>query len=105
MDIKIKNKKTYTGEGFYIGRPSPLGNPFKISQDQTRKECILRYENWILEEIHKNNLEILNALDELFNSLIDNQELYLICWCSPKLCHGNVIKDILLNKYYYGDYI
>jgi hypothetical protein len=28
--ITIENKKTYRGEGIYIGRPSLLGNPFEI---------------------------------------------------------------------------
>jgi len=30
--ISIVNKRVYRGKGVYIGRPSLLGNPFKVSE-------------------------------------------------------------------------
>ena len=38
--IRIENKKTYRGDGVYIGRPSLLGNPFRIGEHGTRAEVI-----------------------------------------------------------------
>ena len=35
--ITIENKKTYQGDGIYIGRPSLLGNPYAIGKDGTRQ--------------------------------------------------------------------
>jgi hypothetical protein len=104
VNIKIKNKKTYQGEGFYIGRPSPLGNPFRITKTQTREDAIRRYSIWLKEQI-LHNPDILKTLDGLFSHLINNQSLTLVCWCSPESCHGDVIKQFLLNKYYHGEYI
>lgn len=49
--IRIENKKTYRGEGVYIGRPSLLGNPFKIGQHGTREEVVQRYKAWLWRQI------------------------------------------------------
>ena len=49
--ITIENKKTYRGEGIYIGRPSLLGNPYAIGKDGTRQEVIERYRTWLWRQI------------------------------------------------------
>jgi hypothetical protein len=51
--IRIENKKTYRGDGVYIGRPSLLGNPFKIGQHGTRREVIQRYRAWLWQQISR----------------------------------------------------
>jgi len=69
----------------YIGRPSKYGNPFKITKNTTREEVIEKYRQYaeanpgLLEEIRK--LKGKN----------------LVCFCSPKPCHGDVILE-LANK-------
>jgi Domain of unknown function (DUF4326) len=45
--IRIENKKYYSGDGVYIGRPSILGNPFKIGKDGTREEVGQKYRVWL----------------------------------------------------------
>lgn len=78
--MKVLNKKTCgDAKGFYIGRPGPLGNPFIIGKDGTRKEVIEKYKNWA-----KNNPEVLKWLP-----IIKGQNL--ICWCSPLPCHGDIL--------------
>jgi len=51
--IRIENKKYYRGVGVYIGRPSLLGNPFKIGKDGTRQEVIQKYGIWLWEQIKR----------------------------------------------------
>jgi Domain of unknown function (DUF4326) len=41
--IRIENKKYYHGDGVYIGRPSLLGNQFRIGKDGTREDVLLLY--------------------------------------------------------------
>jgi len=36
--IMIENKKTYRGNGIYIGRPSLLGIPYAIGKDGTTED-------------------------------------------------------------------
>lgn len=104
VDIFIKNKNN-SKEGEYVGRPTALGNPFKITSTQSRQVVIEKYSKWLKEEIKNNNSEIIEALDNLFSILINKQNLTLICHCSPKPCHANVIKQILLDKYHTGSFL
>jgi hypothetical protein len=77
-------------DAVYIGRPSKWGNPFSHLQNslaqfrtETREEAIAKYKEWILEKP-----ELIEAA---------KQELRgrdLVCWCSPKPCHGEVLLEI-----------
>jgi hypothetical protein len=41
--ISVVNKKTYKGTGFYIERPSPLGNPYThIADRRTRAQNVVK---------------------------------------------------------------
>ncbi len=109
-EIFIRNKNTYSGDGVYIGRGSPLGNPFKITNTQLRKVSIDRYAIWIKEAILNEGQssidrdEILSELTRLFN-ILRTGNLNLICYCSPHLCHGEIIKQLLTNRYYHGSWL
>lgn len=105
MQINVRNKNTYSGEGEYIGRPSPLGNPSRITPTVSRSTAIYRYTTWLYDQITKQNTSVINELNRLFQILVDRQELNLICYCAPKECHGEIIKQILMNRYYTGDWL
>lgn len=108
MQIIVRNKNTYIGKGEFIGRPSPLENPFRITRSRSRSTAISMYAEYITDAIMNEGFasvhheEIISELNRLFKILIDNQRLILICYCSPLECHGDVIKQLLLNKYHYG---
>lgn len=66
----------------YVGRPSPFGNPFKVSEG-TRGTAITDY------------LDHLRAQPELVEKI--RAELMckdVICWCAPRACHGDVIRHV-----------
>ena len=92
--IRIENKKTYDGDGFFCARPSPLGNPFRIDGKTSREQAIAQYREWLLDK-----LETVNPTSKAFQILIDHYkehgELTLICWCSPLQCHLEVIKEFI----------
>ena len=94
--IRIRNKKEYKGDGFYVGRPSPLGNPYLISKNLSREKTIGLYKVWLLKM-----LESENPASKMFRILLDayrkNGELDLICWCSPLPCHAEVVKDLIIE--------
>lgn len=98
MEINIRNKNKWYQEGFYVGRPSPLSNPFVISGDQTREIVIQRYASMFINAIKKRDKRIINALHILEAHLIEHGKIDLICYCAPKLCHAELIKQVLLNK-------
>jgi hypothetical protein len=93
--IRIENKKTYRGEGVYIGRPSPLGNPFKIGEHGTREEVIQRYRAWLWQQIKLQGV-VYEELKRLA-AVAKQGDLVLVCWCKEPgrsvRCHGDVIKS------------
>jgi Domain of unknown function (DUF4326) len=82
----------------YIGRPSPLGNPFVIGRDGDRAEIIRKYERWLIDRIF---VASITPQKLAFLSLVDAYErgeaLNLECHCAPLPCHGDVIKKLILD--------
>jgi Domain of unknown function (DUF4326) len=92
--ITVVNQRLHKGEGVYIGRPSLLGNPFRIGRDGSREEVIAKYRVWLWRQIRQRG-EVYYELLRLAE--IDrNRDLYLICWCNiPERnvsCHGDILK-------------
>ena len=69
----------------YVGRPSKWGNPFEIGQDGTRSQVSQKYEDWI-----QTQPELMDALPELKGKILG-------CWCTPKPCHGEILKKLVDN--------
>src|SRR5262245_45112365 len=96
--IRIENRKTYRGEGVYIGRPSLLGNPFKIGEHGTRDQVIAAYRVWLWRQI-KLRGDVYRELQRLA-AVAEQGDLALICWCSQPdrhvPCHGDVLKSAVL---------
>lgn len=84
-------------ENEYIGRGSPLGNPFKITDKMPREAAIKAYAKWLLEQIQAGNQEVIGELDRLAGIAMSKGKLVLRCYCAPKPCHGDVIKRVLLE--------
>ena len=77
----------------YIGRhnkhygiSSVWGNPFKISPKINRRECIIKYKEYLL-----NNEHLMQKLPDLCGKVLG-------CWCDPEPCHGHVIIKIIKEK-------
>jgi hypothetical protein len=99
--IRIENKKTFKGEGVYVGRPSPLGNPFSHVPStkaefrvETRDEAVDCYEPWLRGKLKTDTL-----VKTAFWTLVDFYRVFgdltLICWCVPKRCHAEIIAKLI----------
>ena len=103
-DILIVNKKTFQGLSYeYIGRPSILSNPYThLDLHKTkakykvnsRGEAIDKYREYLIYEVQNGNVAIINELYRLAE-IVKNKTLILSCWCFPKRCHGEVIKEMI----------
>lgn len=96
--VKVVNKRTHkpTKNDVYIGRPSPLGNPYshKLNnlapfKTDSREESITKFETWFHDEICNGNEEIIQAIKAI------PANANLVCWCAPRACHGDVIAKIV----------
>jgi hypothetical protein len=95
--IRIENKKTYRGKGVYIGRPTLIGNPFRIGVHGTREQVIVRYREWLWQQI-KERGGVYRELCRLAGEARKG-DLTLICWCKEQsrqvACHGDVVRAAL----------
>ena len=112
-----------------VDRASVLGNPFELTNEEDRDKVCDAYVDWlwlnlvfvdsktiksikldsfiskrklIISKTFKNPacFEVSREISRLINLLLDNKQLRLICWCSPKRCHAEAIKNVLTEKYY-----
>jgi hypothetical protein len=94
--IRVVNKRDGV-PGEYVGRPSPLGNQFKIGPDGTREEVINLYRIWLWNEISftANPPAAAREINRLYRKWQLEGDLTLVCWCAPQACHADVIKRCL----------
>jgi hypothetical protein len=83
-----------TGVSVYIGRPSPLGNPYVLYTDGDRDHVIELYREW-LHTSYFNNPIVRSEIDRLVTLCKDGANIELQCYCAPKKCHGDVIKEFV----------
>lgn len=93
--ITVVNRRIDT-EDVYIGRGSPLGNPFTVEQ-YGRDRCIELYREWLLDKIENKDTQIIDYLNKIY-LVSRHRQVKLGCYCKPKSCHGDVIKEIIDTK-------
>lgn len=93
----IKIGKRWDPRAEYIGRGSPLGNPYKISETCSREEACSLYESWLAEKLESQNPLVVREIKRLSGILFERGELTLGCYCYPKQCHGESIRRQILK--------
>lgn len=95
MPINIINKRDQNFEesrlNVYCGRGSPLGNPFIIGKHGTRTEVIEEYRTHF--EANKFGFYGEEQLNHIKKIYVNHGQVNLVCWCAPKACHCDVIKE------------
>jgi len=68
----------------YIGRGSPLGNPFTVAEHGAESALAL-YRRWLWDRIRASDRRVLEALRRI------TPRHHLVCSCAPRPCHGDVV--------------
>lgn len=106
INVVNKYKHTLSNTDIYIGRGSILGNPFTSIKDkqtkalevcESREESINRFRGYITKEIENKNPLICQELNRIYKLALKGN-VNLICFCKPKDCHGDIIKEIIESK-------
>jgi len=50
-----------------------------------------------MERSFHDNSRLWLAIEELAYRVYEGEELNLVCFCAPKACHGDLIKDAIEN--------
>lgn len=79
---RVLNKRSdqIPPDAVYVGRPSKYGNPWRAGRDGTREEVVARYKQWLMSypaRVREIQFEL--------------QGKDLACWCTPLLCHAEVL--------------
>ncbi|AXF41450.1 hypothetical protein SHAb15599_00088 [Acinetobacter phage SH-Ab 15599] len=91
-----------TGETVYVGRPSLLGNPFSHSNDtiarfkaRTVEQAILKYKDWLWAKVYFEQDQVIIQELRRLRDLSKQGTLKLECWCAPRPCHAEIIKEAI----------
>ena len=98
--IKIGNIRTHKKDdtvAIKIDRSSVLGNPFYMSDESKRDFVCDKYDLYFKNKVKNNDQAFMEELDILYELSLSN-DITLLCWCSPKRCHGETIKHYLENR-------
>ena len=79
----------------YVGRPSPLGNPYALGRDGNREQVIAKYRRWLWAQLQSPGSPQECELRRLL-AQARSGELELLCWCAPLPCHAEVVRSALL---------
>ena len=95
----LRNRKPRNPWDVKIDRSSPLGNIFCMAGEAQRNTVCDQYDNWfrqtVLESKQVSSWNELRRLKALYK---EYGKLNLFCWCAPKKCHGETIKQWLENN-------
>ena len=84
--LNCKNAMSFAGKTgtdvVFIGRGGKYGNPFIIGVDGDRNEVCDKYEKYAKEKFTKKEIQK------------DLKNKDLLCFCSPKRCHGDYLLKI-----------
>lgn len=86
-----------TDRNFYVGRNSPLGNPYPITETRSRETVIKDYETWLIDKIQAGDRAVLKKLNDIADKVLDgtNKPVGLICFCAPHRCHSEIIRKVI----------
>lgn len=77
----------------YVGRGSPLGDPWS---HQASPDAVERYKDWLMAQLQDGNTVVIEELDRLAGQAMAEGKLTLRCYCH-KPCTTIVIKELLLS--------
>lgn len=77
-------------------RKTPLGNPYWMRDESHRKDVCNRFKLY-LPDAYKYNLQLRDKINEIIFLVRAGQDVNLQCWCAPKQCHTESIRDFVLE--------
>lgn len=84
--------------GFYCGRPSVLGNPYKITAQRTRDDVCDMYAAYFKGFSQTTQARtVLNDLLRIHREL-QPKTMFLLCHCYPERCHCETIAEYLNSE-------
>jgi len=87
-----------------IDRGTPLGNPFVMYGENQRQKVIDSYELYAKEEMKKEE-DWYEEYCRILDIYKKYNKLNLFCWCSPRKCHGDILKGMIEKERFGFEYL
>lgn len=81
-----------------VDRASVLGNPYHLENESQRDNVCELYKDYFNEKMKDINSAFYKEVERLYSLLKKHGKLELFCWCTPKRCHAETIKQYLEAK-------
>ena len=93
----LRNERMRFAYDVRVDRASVLGNPYYMQNESKRDEVCDKYAIYFKERLLNSNVAI-KELQRIWKLHNQYGKVRLFCWCAPKRCHAEVIREFL-NKY------
>lgn len=99
MNIKVVSKRSLSPElgwsDIYVGRPSPLGNPFQMNTEAERDSVVAQYRKWLWAQIQDGSASAGYELIAIARRVKKGEQIRLVCFCAPRKCHADIIVNAI----------
>jgi hypothetical protein len=92
--IRFSVGRGSSGVGRHCIPAHALGNPTSLQCEADRNKHVESYKIWLTEQIETKNKAVCHALNRIFLTA-KREEVELECFCHPKACHADVIKQVI----------
>jgi hypothetical protein len=82
----VRVMKALPSPNLYIGRGTPLGNPYTAAEHGERALTLYAVHLW--RAVYERQADILAALNSI------GPACALVCSCAPRPCHGDVVLGV-----------
>lgn len=82
-------------ENIYVGRGSPLGNPFPVDANNSRDSACDKFSEYIDSEMQNEYSKVYLEIHRIKKLIYEDKDINLQCFCVPYRCHAESIKRIL----------
>lgn len=83
MPAVYNRNRPYPPGAVYIGRGTKWGNPFRIGEDGTRLDVLMKYARWAMSQP-----DFMVAVKK------ELRGKDLLCSCKPLPCHGDFLLEV-----------
>ena len=113
MSVQIINLRTKQHYDFRCDRQSPVGNPYFMHNESERDLVCEKYLKLFDQIMHDDSLadnakvrgmtstvkEFRDYIHRIEQHYATHGTVTLACWCSPKRCHCETIREWVLNPW------
>ena len=103
MSEQIINLRSNQPYDFRCDRKSPVGNPYTMYKESERDKVCEQYAMLFDHIMHDVTLSNVGGFKAYVQQIVDFHKQHghvtLACWCSPKRCHCEIIKQWVLKPW------